>query len=277
MQRRSFARLLTGTAVGASTLGTVAADTDSQPCDPRSSYCSEFAFELGTAIETTTALNVRAGAGLDDEIRFTVPEGAQGRVISRSITGEYTWHRVKWDQYGEPGWSASEFCQPRASQSRVAFGYKDFTTCGTAVSVQTDPFPGSAVEGTIPTGTIVTIFQGPIDSVTGPNHRWWKVSGDALTGWAREAELVSDTNNDPPAFETGQNVQPTTALSVREEPTLDAPRLTVVDSDDTGDVVPGDGPVVQQSFFPADEYLWWKVDWESGPTGWSVQAYLDGN
>lgn len=277
MERRTFTRLLAGTTVGASMLGSVTADDESEPaCDPRTPYCGEFEYTLGTEIKTTTALNVRSGPGLDDDVQYTVSEGAEGRVISRPITGDYAWYRVKWDRHGKPGWSASEFVEPQESQPRDAFDYKDFTTAGTAVTIQKQPYPRSKIEGAVPPETILTIFQGPIDSALGGNYRWWKVSGDGLSGWARESEIVSDTNTHPPAFEIGDHVRPTTGLSVRAEPRLDAPRLTVVRPDDIGEVVPDDETAIfPRAYHPADGYLWWKVDWESGPTGWSVQTYLD--
>lgn len=310
MQRRTFAGLITSTIAGASTIGTVA--SESETCDPHTEYCPKFDpdLQLGTTVETTTALNVRSGPGLDNDVQFTVPEGALGRVVARGPINDHYWLRVEWETHRGPygqhlqgsqpfGWSAAEFLEPAASQTRTAFDFRQSITTGSDVTIQTEPASESTVEGTAPRGTGLMVFQGPIDTLIGTPpvgggatplqqaDRWWRVVGGDLAGWARESELVADFNGNPAAFEMGDRVSPTTGLSVREAPSLDASRLTVVSPDDTGQIALGDagvfGDFFQNSFFPTWEgtsstdrvsYLWWKVDWESGPTGWSVQAYL---
>jgi len=78
---------------------------------------------LGAAVVVNAdSLNVRAGAGTDQELVFIAPLGTTFRVIEGplSATG-FTWWRIQNpDNPGETGWAASQFLDVQSSDSALS-------------------------------------------------------------------------------------------------------------------------------------------------------------
>ncbi|HVM73443.1 MAG TPA: SH3 domain-containing protein [Candidatus Paceibacterota bacterium] len=71
-------------------------------------------------------------------------------------------------------------------------------------------------------------------------------------------------SNAQTTFTEGVKVQATSPLKVRSTP--GGTRVDTVDEGTSGTIV--DGPQV------VGDYTWWKIDYSTGVTGWSADAYL---
>ena len=136
----------------------------------------------------------------------------------------------------------------------------DHLVTQSAQDVHAGPREGTPVKATAPKGTPGTVADGPVDD---GDTRWYKVAyGDGIRhGWTTAEGLLYAR------FREGSSVTTTSGLSVRAEPTPDAPRQTVAAEGTAGTVV--DGPV------DAAGYRWFEVDYEgSTQTGWSAGYWL---
>jgi hypothetical protein len=70
-----------------------------------------------------------------------------------------------------------------------------------------------------------------------------------------------------PKFSQRQEVVTTDALKVRENPGLSSPEIKTQPKGTSGKIL--EGPVC------ADNYVWWKVKYQDGTTGWSAQDWLE--
>jgi len=70
-----------------------------------------------------------------------------------------------------------------------------------------------------------------------------------------------------PKFTQGQEVITTDALKVRENPGLGAKEIKVQPKGTSGKIL--EGPVC------ADNYIWWKVEYQDGTIGWSAENWLE--
>lgn len=57
-------------------------------------------------------------------------------------------------------------------------------------------------------------------------------------------------------------------LSVRENAGTDGGKLGVSDEDDEGEII-------YSSPMEKDDFTWWKIEWDNGLKGWSVEEYLE--
>jgi N-acetyl-anhydromuramyl-L-alanine amidase AmpD len=79
--------------------------------------------------------------------------------------------------------------------------------------------------------------------------------------------LVDAITGEPETtFELGQEVTATRALNVRSEPEIG---FNVRHTNPTGTT----GTVIGESTV-ADQYRFWKVEWDNGVTGWAIQQYM---
>jgi N-acetyl-anhydromuramyl-L-alanine amidase AmpD len=80
--------------------------------------------------------------------------------------------------------------------------------------------------------------------------------------------LIEAIKTDPePNFEVGQRVSAARALNVRSEPEID---FNVKHTNPAGKT----GTIAEQSTL-GDDYLWWKIEWDNGVTGWSIQKKME--
>jgi N-acetyl-anhydromuramyl-L-alanine amidase AmpD len=144
------------------------------------------------------------------------------------------------------------------------FEVGDAVTATTALNTRSGPGLGDPVLETVSTGTGGTIDAG---TVTANGYLWWEVAWETgPTGWSVETYLDAADDSDE-AFEIGEQVASTTALNTRDGPGLGKPVLDTVSTGTTG--------YVKNGIVTADGYTWWKVAWETGPTGWSVEQHLE--
>jgi N-acetyl-anhydromuramyl-L-alanine amidase AmpD len=81
--------------------------------------------------------------------------------------------------------------------------------------------------------------------------------------------LVDAITGDPePAFGIGETVRATRDLNVRAEPEIDFNVVHTFPAGATGTITDG--------YRIADNYLWWRIDWQDDVTGWAIQQYLAG-
>ena len=119
------------------------------------------------------------------------------------------------------------------------------------------------------------ILDGP-ESADG--YIWWEVEYDydddpyaEYTGWCVQdwLEVI------PLKFDIGDTVQTTANVNVRTGPGVSYPEISDPDypgyapEGSTGVIL--DGPKSTED----DGYIWWKVDYDAGYTGWSAQDWLE--
>ncbi|WP_435155690.1 N-acetylmuramoyl-L-alanine amidase [Haladaptatus sp. DFWS20] len=113
---------------------------------------------------------------------------------------------------------------------------------------------------------IMDIPAGAVGTATGNvlvrgGTQWYKLDFDGTSGSVPADDVLYAR------FDVGASVATTSGLSVRAEP--DGERLVVVPEGTTGTIAGG----------PVDTtgYRWWKVEYESGDTGWSAGYWLTSN
>lgn len=129
--------------------------------------------------ETTTAVNLRTGAGTGNAIIATVSEGAA--LIVEADTGS-GWYKVNYD--GESGYMSADYLSFSETMDLTAQGWVD----GSDVRMR-------AAAGTDSEIVRVTTYGESVE-ILGVDGEWYKVSAGGKTGYIR-GDYVSFTEPDP--------------------------------------------------------------------------------
>lgn len=129
--------------------------------------------------ETTTAVNLRTGAGTDNAIIATVGEGTA--LIVEADTGS-GWYKVNYD--GESGYMSADYLSFSETMDLTAQGWVD----GSDVRMR-------AAAGTDSEIVRVTTYGESVE-ILGVDGEWYKVSAGGKTGYIR-GDYVSFTEPDP--------------------------------------------------------------------------------
>ena len=129
--------------------------------------------------ETTTAVNLRTGAGTGNAIIDTVGEGTA--LIVEADTGS-GWYKVNYD--GESGYMSADYLSFSVTMDLTAQGWVD----GTDVRMR-------AAAGTDSEIVRVTTYGESVE-ILGVDGEWYKVSAGGKTGYIR-GDYVSFTEPDP--------------------------------------------------------------------------------
>ena len=129
--------------------------------------------------ETTTAVNLRTGAGTGNAIIATVGEGTA--LIVEADTGS-GWYKVNYD--GESGYMSADYLSFSETMDLTAQGWVD----GTDVRMR-------AAAGTDSEIVRVTTYGESVE-ILGVDGEWYKVSAGGQTGYIR-GDYVSFTEPDP--------------------------------------------------------------------------------
>lgn len=133
---------------------------------------------IGVA-ETTTAVNLRTGAGTGNAIIATVGEGTA--LIVEADTGS-GWYKVNYD--GESGYMSADYLSFSETMDLTAQGWVD----GSDVRMR-------AAAGTDSEIVRVTTYGESVE-ILGVDGEWYKVSAGGKTGYIR-GDYVSFTEPDP--------------------------------------------------------------------------------
>ena len=129
--------------------------------------------------ETTTAVNLRTGAGTGNAIIATVSEGTA--LIVEADTGS-GWYKVNYD--GESGYMSADYLSFSETMDLTAQGWVD----GSDVRMR-------AAAGTDSEIVRVTTYGESVE-ILGVDGEWYKVSAGGKTGYIR-GDYVSFTEPDP--------------------------------------------------------------------------------
>ena len=129
--------------------------------------------------ETTTAVNLRTGAGTGNAIIATVGEGTA--LIVEADTGS-GWYKVNYD--GESGYMSADYLSYSETMDLTAQGWVD----GSDVRMR-------AAAGTDSEIVRVTTYGESVE-ILGVDGEWYKVSAGGKTGYIR-GDYVSFTEPDP--------------------------------------------------------------------------------
>lgn len=129
--------------------------------------------------ETTTAVNLRTGAGTGNAIIATVGEGTA--LIVEADTGS-GWYKVNYD--GESGYMSADYLSFSETMDLTAQGWVD----GSDVRMR-------AAAGTDSEIVRVTTYGESVE-ILGVDGEWYKVSAGGQTGYIR-GDYVSFTEPDP--------------------------------------------------------------------------------
>lgn len=129
--------------------------------------------------ETTTAVNLRTGAGTGNAIIATVGEGTA--LIVEADTGS-GWYKVNYD--GESGYMSADYLSFSETMDLTAQGWVDGSDVRMRAAAGTD----SEIVRVTTYGESVEIF--------GVDGEWYKVSAGGKTGYIR-GDYVSFTEPDP--------------------------------------------------------------------------------
>lgn len=129
--------------------------------------------------ETTTAVNLRTGAGTGNAIIATVSEGTA--LIVEADTGN-GWYKVNYD--GESGYMSADYLSFSETMDLTAQGWVD----GSDVRMR-------AAAGTDSEIVRVTTYGESVE-ILGVDGEWYKVSAGGKTGYIR-GDYVSFTEPDP--------------------------------------------------------------------------------
>ena len=129
--------------------------------------------------ETTTAVNLRTGAGTGNAIIATVGEGTA--LIVEADTGS-GWYKVNYD--GESGYMSADYRSFSETMDLTAQGWVD----GSDVRMRAEAGTDSEI-------VRVTTYGESVE-ILGVDGEWYKVSAGGMTGYIR-GDYVSFTEPDP--------------------------------------------------------------------------------
>jgi hypothetical protein len=202
-------------------------------------------FEIGRTVATTTALNVRSSAEFANNLVATRAAGDTGLIRNGPyINDGYRWWWVNWGD-GVAGWSVEQYLQVEDDASGGGGDGGDDENDG-----------GGGDDG------------GSDDGGSGGDDG----GGDDGNDSGGDGEGGNDDDGDSgddsdPAFKIGEEVATTTALNTRSGPGLDNAVRETIDEQATG--------YVKDGYVTSGGYTWWKVAWETGTSGWSVEQYIE--
>ena len=105
-------------------------------------------------------------------------------------------------------------------------------------------------------------------SSNGKNWQWWTTwKNGAYKQYIPEAESALGVAPSGSPIVIGGTVRVTTGLNVRTEPGTSGSKITTMAAGSTGTVL--DGPV------SAEGYVWWRISYDDGTTGWSADNWLE--
>jgi uncharacterized protein YgiM (DUF1202 family) len=204
-------------------------------------------FSIDSRVETTGDLNVRSGPGLSyAAVSPTKPAGTTGKISDGSVFADgFTWWKIQYDD-GTTGWSQDKRLkkettnQPLADQSS-AFG---------AIPVGTSQMERdkSNTKETLLIPTLYPITSPPPDE------------SNAKESIADQMEVKN--------FDRGNKVETTNSLNVRDAPGISS--STVI-----GTKVAGSAGTILEGPIYADDFTWWKIQYDDGTTGWSQDKRLE--
>lgn len=136
----------------------------------------------GSYVMTSTALNLRSGAGLGHSVVKVSPVGEAATVLTGPTSADgYAWYQVElWDAAATIGWFAGEYLEaarfePTGARHRVFDG---------PLNLRSGASLDASVVTALPTGTIVVISQATFASADG--YTWMPVyveDNPRLVGW----------------------------------------------------------------------------------------------
>jgi uncharacterized protein YgiM (DUF1202 family) len=136
-------------------------------------------------------------------------------------------------------------------------------TTGT-VNARSAPTVGDNVRFTLRDEKTGRVVGGPEEA---DGFIWWQVEYDnGITGWSVQRYL-DEYAGEEGQFEIGERVATTVDLSVRSGASTSEERKDVIPEDGAGYI--RDGPINR------DGDTWWKIGYNAGVEGWSVEAYLE--
>ncbi len=140
-------------------------------------------FRSGDSVRTTDFLNLRTSPG--GGVIAVMPSGTTGTVTGGpTSSGGYTWWQIR-TSYGT-GWAAEDWLTKASSSpppppsSGFAIGSIVKVADG-PLNMRSGPGTGNGVVNTLPTGTRLTVLDGPR---SGNGYTWYQVNnGSYGTGW----------------------------------------------------------------------------------------------
>ncbi len=129
---------------------------------------------------TTTALNLRSGPSTNYAVQQVLPAGASVFVHAGPINT--SWYDVSYNNVR--GYVHGAYLQQGGSNG----GGASSGTTTSALNLRTGPGTNYAVQVVLPSGTTVSIVEGPVNAV------WWKVSYAGRTGYVHGDYLARGGN-----------------------------------------------------------------------------------
>lgn len=151
--------------------------TGTPPTATRTATVPSGTIQLGDTVRTTSAANIRSGAGLSAAILTTLPVDTTGTVLGGPTAADgYTWYRLQ--TATQTGWVASTLLTKTAPPSSIQIG--DTVSTSTSLRLRSTPSTSGTLITTLPTGTTGTVLGGP---TTATGHVWYQVQTSLGTGW----------------------------------------------------------------------------------------------
>ena len=245
------------------------------PSHVRIADAAEFALGDSVTVDTDR-LNLRAGPGTGATVVLVLSAGDGLTVTGASQTADgYTWYPVTGD--AGSGWVAGELLRSgNAAASDTPMGGPAFSIGDRALTTdrlnfRTGPGTGNGIIRVLPTGTLLTITDGPV--ATG--GYWWyqgrttaATGGDA--GWVIALGLgMAPTELPDPTveYDAGSVVHvDADTLRLRSEPTTAS---TIVERLPYGTTITVTGGPAG-----AEGYTWYQVVTPGGGAGWVASDYI---
>ncbi len=231
---------------------------------------------IGASVVANSIVNVRSAPGTDAAIVSKTSLGTGGTVIDGPQTaGGYTWYKVQYSS-GVTGWTAdiglsapgtvTTYPYPTPS-SGGGFSIGAGVVTNGNVNVRSAPGTDAAIIGKNPTLVSGTIVAGP-QSASG--YTWYQVRySNSILGWTASIGLSlpgGSTGTLTPKLKLGYRIVTTANVNVRSTASVTG---VIIDKRLMGKkgLIIG-GPTISGG------YVWWKIRYDSGPTGYSVENYL---
>ncbi|MFB6175619.1 MAG: glucosaminidase domain-containing protein, partial [Halobaculum sp.] len=186
---------------------------------------------------------------------------------SQGINAIYMAAHAAW----ESAWGRSNIAQTKNN----LYGWRAYDSCPTSCSAGFESF-AACVRYVMPKiRDLYLVSGGTYYTSDGPTLRGMNRNYATDPNWAEGIAGVMNSIADnldttqPPSLSVGQDVVTTGDVNVRNGAGTSYDVIDTRADGDTGTVVDG-----SQS---ADGYVWWKIEYSDGTTGWSVQRYLDEN
>ena len=156
--------------------------------------------------------------------------------------------------------------QPAYAGDPYGFYYHEYVKPIDTLNVRSGAGTSYSVVGTVPIGAPGEVLGGPTYN---NGYHWWRIyyPVQGITGWCAQDWLALYNERDEADYSTGYvEVIGIGNLNTRIIAGVDQTILESYPEGTVGEVV--GGPV------HLDAYVWWRIAWPDGITGWSVQRYL---